>query len=106
MAQKGTETNLGPNEWLVDEMYEQFLADPKSVSESWREFFADYKRDGIAAPGTAPASTPTAPAAPAKTDQPKAASPKTDQPKAEQPKSEPPKQKPAAAAGNGAELQP
>jgi multifunctional 2-oxoglutarate metabolism enzyme len=38
-------TTLGPNAWLVDEMYEQYLDDPASVSESWREFFADYKRD-------------------------------------------------------------
>ena len=36
---------LGPNAWLVDEMYEQYLADPSSVSESWRDFFADYQRD-------------------------------------------------------------
>ena len=36
---------LGPNAWLVDEMYEQYLADPSSVSESWREFFADYQSD-------------------------------------------------------------
>jgi 2-oxoglutarate dehydrogenase E1 component len=38
-------TALGPNAWLVDEMYEQYLADPGSVSESWRDFFADYRRD-------------------------------------------------------------
>ena len=38
-------TTLGPNAWLVDEMYQQYLDDPGSVSESWREFFADYKRD-------------------------------------------------------------
>jgi multifunctional 2-oxoglutarate metabolism enzyme len=36
---------LGPNAWLVDEMYEQYLDDPASVSESWRDFFADYRRD-------------------------------------------------------------
>lgn len=36
---------LGPNAWLVDEMYEQYLIDPSSVSESWRDFFADYQRD-------------------------------------------------------------
>ncbi len=36
---------LGPNAWLVDEMYEQYLANPGSVSESWRDFFADYQRD-------------------------------------------------------------
>ena len=42
---QGTANALGPNEWLVDEMYEQYLADPNSVSESWQEFFADYRRD-------------------------------------------------------------
>nr|PZN34910.1 MAG: multifunctional oxoglutarate decarboxylase/oxoglutarate dehydrogenase thiamine pyrophosphate-binding subunit/dihydrolipoyllysine-residue succinyltransferase subunit [Actinomycetota bacterium] len=33
---------FGPNASLVDEMYRRYLADPKSVSEAWREFFADY----------------------------------------------------------------
>ncbi len=36
---------LGPNAWLVDEMYERYLADPSSVSEAWQDFFADYRRD-------------------------------------------------------------
>ena len=36
---------LGPNAWLVDEMHEQYLADPTSVNESWQDFFADYRRD-------------------------------------------------------------
>ncbi len=39
---------FGPNAWLVDDMYEQYRADPSAVSESWREFFADY------APSSAP----------------------------------------------------
>ena len=65
-------STLGPNAWLVDEMYEQYRADPTSVSESWREFFTDYRREPTAPPGAAtattapaPATTPTAPAAPA-----------------------------------------
>ncbi|NLV56788.1 MAG: multifunctional oxoglutarate decarboxylase/oxoglutarate dehydrogenase thiamine pyrophosphate-binding subunit/dihydrolipoyllysine-residue succinyltransferase subunit [Acidimicrobiales bacterium] len=33
---------LGPNAWLVDEMYERYQEDPTSVSDSWREFFAGY----------------------------------------------------------------
>ncbi len=33
-------------------MYEQYLADASSVSESWQEFFADYKRDVDVAPST------------------------------------------------------
>jgi 2-oxoglutarate dehydrogenase E1 component len=49
---------LGPNAWLVDEMYEQYRADPSSVSESWQEFFADYHHRGLVAsrpqPGVAP----------------------------------------------------
>jgi 2-oxoglutarate dehydrogenase E1 component len=33
----------GPNEWLVDEMYERFSADPESLSPSWQEFFQGYR---------------------------------------------------------------
>ena len=68
---------FGQNAWLVDDMYEQFRADPNSVSESWREFFTDYKPGAVtavaapapaapaaSAPLPAPAATP-APAAPA-----------------------------------------
>ncbi len=33
---------FGANEWLVDEIYEQFLADRSSVDPSWWDFFADY----------------------------------------------------------------
>jgi 2-oxoglutarate dehydrogenase E1 component len=44
---------VGPNAWLVDEMYEQYLADPNTVSESWREFFADYRPGGDHPPATA-----------------------------------------------------
>ncbi|MGH8839601.1 MAG: 2-oxoglutarate dehydrogenase E1 subunit family protein, partial [Jiangellaceae bacterium] len=52
---------FGPNAWLVDEMYDDYQRDPNSVSESWREFFADYKPSTtngtpIARPTPAPAS--------------------------------------------------
>ncbi len=40
---------FGPNEWLVEEMYQRFLVDPKSVDPAWHEFFADY-RPGDASP--------------------------------------------------------
>jgi 2-oxoglutarate dehydrogenase E1 component len=49
---------IGPNSWLVDEMYEQYLRDPQSVSESWREFFVDYR------PATGSATPPTVDVAP------------------------------------------
>ncbi|HJT37569.1 MAG TPA: 2-oxo acid dehydrogenase subunit E2, partial [Actinomycetota bacterium] len=37
---------FGPNRWLIDEMYLQYLESPDSVSEPWREFFDDYHPDG------------------------------------------------------------
>src|SRR5712692_1098502 len=45
-TQEGATESFGANAWLVDEMYERYLDDPKSVAESWRDFFADYTRDG------------------------------------------------------------
>src|ERR1700679_796362 len=48
--------SFGPNAWLVDDMYDRFLADPDSVSDSWREFFADYR------PAPVPAPQPQTPA--------------------------------------------
>ncbi|MEX0698634.1 MAG: multifunctional oxoglutarate decarboxylase/oxoglutarate dehydrogenase thiamine pyrophosphate-binding subunit/dihydrolipoyllysine-residue succinyltransferase subunit, partial [Acidimicrobiia bacterium] len=36
-------TSFGPNMWLVDEMFRQFVDDPESVSEAWQEFFEDYQ---------------------------------------------------------------
>jgi 2-oxoglutarate dehydrogenase E1 component len=94
MADKQNTEALGPNAWLVDEMYEQYRADPSSVSESWRDFFADYQRDAdvtasapdVALPatgrtgdtGTVPAVTSDAPPAAAATAaDPKAAAPST-----------------------------
>ncbi|MBC9711279.1 multifunctional oxoglutarate decarboxylase/oxoglutarate dehydrogenase thiamine pyrophosphate-binding subunit/dihydrolipoyllysine-residue succinyltransferase subunit [Streptomyces sp. TRM66268-LWL] len=37
---------FGPNEWLVDEIYQQYLQDPNSVDRAWWDFFADYKPGG------------------------------------------------------------
>ena len=34
MGENHSNDALGPNAWLVDEMYEQYLQDPASVSES------------------------------------------------------------------------
>ena len=34
--------DFGPNEWLVDELYQRYLADPGSVDMAWWNFFADY----------------------------------------------------------------
>jgi len=57
-AADGQGSGFGANSWLVEEMYEQFVADPASVSESWQEFFADYHSQApsvAAAAATSPA---------------------------------------------------
>jgi 2-oxoglutarate dehydrogenase E1 component len=62
MSQTGPATgSFGPNAWLVDDMYDRFLVDPGSVSDSWREFFADYRPAPVPAPQavTAPPQTAT-----------------------------------------------
>ncbi|HET9076694.1 MAG TPA: multifunctional oxoglutarate decarboxylase/oxoglutarate dehydrogenase thiamine pyrophosphate-binding subunit/dihydrolipoyllysine-residue succinyltransferase subunit [Acidimicrobiales bacterium] len=50
----GGSASFGPNAWLVDDMYEQYRQDPNSVSESWREFFENYRPGGanLARPST------------------------------------------------------
>ena len=81
-------TEFGPNEWLVDELYQQYLADKNSVDPAWWEFFADYQpadtprgrasarvieNDAAAVTVPAPASATSNGAAPAPAD--KAAAP-------------------------------
>jgi len=39
-------TNFGSNVGYVDELYARYLANPESVGEAWREFFADYRPGG------------------------------------------------------------
>ncbi|MEV6602586.1 multifunctional oxoglutarate decarboxylase/oxoglutarate dehydrogenase thiamine pyrophosphate-binding subunit/dihydrolipoyllysine-residue succinyltransferase subunit [Kutzneria sp. NPDC051319] len=76
MSSSSSASQFGPNEWLVEEMYDQFLADPSSVDPAWHDFFADYKATQRTTAGatavngttaaTATATTTTAPpAAPA-----------------------------------------
>ncbi|MFD6534296.1 hypothetical protein, partial [Streptomyces sp. NPDC060184] len=56
---------FGANEWLVDEIYQQYLQDPNSVDRAWWDFFADYKPGSGAAdkPGAAAPAAPVTPAA-------------------------------------------
>ncbi len=39
--QDNARSDFGPNEWLVDEMYERYLEDPDSVDKAWRDLFKD-----------------------------------------------------------------
>ena len=73
------QADFGANEWLVEELYQRYLADPGSVDRAWWSFFADYHPtlpNGTApqspqpqTPAPAPAPAPPAqqapPAAPA-----------------------------------------
>ncbi|RYV50160.1 multifunctional oxoglutarate decarboxylase/oxoglutarate dehydrogenase thiamine pyrophosphate-binding subunit/dihydrolipoyllysine-residue succinyltransferase subunit [Pengzhenrongella frigida] len=47
MSQKSEADSIraefGANEWLVDELYEQYIKDKNSVDPAWWEFFQDYK---------------------------------------------------------------
>ena len=49
--------DFGANDWLVDEMYEQYLQDPSSVDPAWIEYFKNNK-PGTAARTTDSSSTP------------------------------------------------
>ena len=39
------QTAFGPNEWLVDELYQDFLRDKNLVDKSWWRLFEDYHPD-------------------------------------------------------------
>jgi multifunctional 2-oxoglutarate metabolism enzyme len=70
MAKQAETATFGTNVWVVDEMYREYLADPDSVGESWKEFFSDYK----------PAA-PTPPKVDGKAEKPAAAKPDGKVPK-------------------------
>jgi 2-oxoglutarate decarboxylase len=60
--------DFGANEWLVDEMYDQYTSDPSKLDPAWLEYFKTHGAPGgpNGVPnGNAPALvTPTAPAQP------------------------------------------
>ena len=74
-SQPDPSSDFGANEWLVEEMYDQFTRDPGSVDPTWVAYF---KKSGSgngssSANGTAPAETKTVATAPA--EKPAAAAP-------------------------------
>ena len=67
MSTSSPTSQFGPNEWLVEEMYQRFLDDPASVDTAWHDFFVDYRPGPVPAAGTlngAPAAAPPAPSPP------------------------------------------
>lgn len=67
MSSSPSETDYGQNEWLVEEMYQRFQADPTSVDPSWHELLKNYRpaANGDTAPAATPAPATPAPPAPA-----------------------------------------
>src|SRR5947207_9365441 len=57
--------DFGPNELLVDELYQRYLDDPALVDRAWWNFFADYQPTGQ---GAAAATEPAAAGQAAATD--------------------------------------
>ncbi len=50
--------DFGANEWLVDEMYDQYLKDKDSVDASWQEYFAGHPGSNGQANGAVNGSAP------------------------------------------------
>jgi len=50
---------FGANDWLVDELYQQFLEDKQSVDPAWWEFFADYSPSEYSPHASAAKATPS-----------------------------------------------
>src|ERR1700751_1585433 len=90
--------DFGANEWLVEELYQRYLADPGSVDRAWWSFFADYQptlANGTAPQAPAPAPPP-APSPPAQQAPPAA--------RAAPPRPAPPSPAPPPPAVEGAEV--
>ncbi|VVJ22753.1 Uncharacterised protein [Amycolatopsis camponoti] len=49
-AKAKPDTDFGVNQWLVEEMYEQFLTDPTSVIPAWAELFTERHEQFLADP--------------------------------------------------------
>ncbi|WP_240644116.1 multifunctional oxoglutarate decarboxylase/oxoglutarate dehydrogenase thiamine pyrophosphate-binding subunit/dihydrolipoyllysine-residue succinyltransferase subunit [Antribacter gilvus] len=58
-------SSFGANEWLVDELYEQYLKDKNAVDPAWWEFFENYTPGGDGSARPAPAAPSEGAPAPA-----------------------------------------
>ena len=52
-------SGFGQNVGYVDELYRRYLANPESVSEAWRDFFADYRPQAAPAAAAPDVATPS-----------------------------------------------
>ncbi|MFJ9197942.1 multifunctional oxoglutarate decarboxylase/oxoglutarate dehydrogenase thiamine pyrophosphate-binding subunit/dihydrolipoyllysine-residue succinyltransferase subunit [Streptomyces flaveolus] len=96
-AGKNPAAAFGANEWLVDEIYQQYLQDPNSVDRAWWDFFADYKPGAAAAQAAAGSATTTGTSAPQAAPAPQAQAPAPAAPAQPAPAQAPAAPQPAAA---------
>ncbi|MER7166585.1 multifunctional oxoglutarate decarboxylase/oxoglutarate dehydrogenase thiamine pyrophosphate-binding subunit/dihydrolipoyllysine-residue succinyltransferase subunit [Micromonospora sp. NPDC000207] len=106
-SQENPLAGFGPNEWIVEEMYQRYLTDPNSVDPAWHDFFADYRpgADGQKKSAGAPKSegqpqseSRQQPPAPAKKAEPTAAASETTPASGTAEKAAPAKSAPAKTA--------
>ena len=62
--------DFGANEWLVEEMYDQYQRDPSSVDQTWVKYFQGSGKAASTSNGAQGAAAPAKPAAPAAPAQP------------------------------------
>ena len=101
-------SDFGANEWLVEEMYEQFQRDPGSVDGVWAAYFEAGRNGGRGSNGTAAttAAAPAAKAAPApRTEAGPKPAPKSDSRPAQQTES-PPGPKASTTSGRSPQATP
>ncbi len=99
MSHNDSSSDFGANDWLIEEMYEQFQSDPGSVDAAWRDFFSKNASGDDAPAKQAPAEPKQGQPQQSQPQQsqPAPAPAKASQPKAEAPAAQPAGQKAAAA---------
>ncbi|MEL4506183.1 multifunctional oxoglutarate decarboxylase/oxoglutarate dehydrogenase thiamine pyrophosphate-binding subunit/dihydrolipoyllysine-residue succinyltransferase subunit [Luteococcus sp. H138] len=78
MSHNDSSSDFGANDWLIEEMYEQYKTDPGSVDATWAAYFEkNAPATAPAAPTAPPAAAPATPAPAASAARAKAPTPPT-----------------------------
>lgn len=57
---KSSSPTTGPNSWLIEELYRQYLGNPRSVPEEWQGVFYEWQQSNAAPPENGTNSAPPA----------------------------------------------
>ncbi|MGO4955810.1 multifunctional oxoglutarate decarboxylase/oxoglutarate dehydrogenase thiamine pyrophosphate-binding subunit/dihydrolipoyllysine-residue succinyltransferase subunit [Luteococcus sp. Sow4_B9] len=102
MSHKDPSSDFGANDWLIEEMFEQYKADPNSVDATWAAYFEKNKPAGDTAASKQPKPAPSQPSAPA----PKAATQQPATQKAAAPAAKPATEKTPEKGSDASAAQP